>query len=270
MGAVRGVGPSCRHGDVDVALVYGFGKSSPGDLARDPDPSSSIRTTSRRCGADSCRLAALQARRCSSGHGRPSATSPRSPPAAARDAHGEPARAGAAATSTPTSCSTSRTASRRCARTTARRSPTARPRSCSWRATVAREVCERPGVDPRHRPPHRAALPGVRDLTDVAVDRARGARRPASPTAASRSPSCTRTFTHEELDARRGPRPRRRRRRQPVGRRAGREPGHGAGLIRIGEAAARIATGRADRGAGPRDVGPVPAAEPRRASWRGT
>ena len=42
---------------------------------------------------------------------------------------------------------------RRCAATTCRRSPTARPRWSSRRGDQARELTERPGVDPRHRPP---------------------------------------------------------------------------------------------------------------------
>ena len=39
-----------QHGDVDTALVYAFGKSSPGDLPRRARRCSSTRTTSRRCG----------------------------------------------------------------------------------------------------------------------------------------------------------------------------------------------------------------------------
>ena len=41
----------------------------------------------------------------------------------------------------------------------ARRSPTAPRRSCSPPATWRATLCEQPGVDPRHRPPHRAARP---------------------------------------------------------------------------------------------------------------
>ena len=175
----------------------------------------------------------------------------------------QPARAGQRATSTSTSCSPSRTCARRCAATTSRRSPTARPRSCSRAGDKARELCRAAGVDHRLRPPHRVHHPGIRDLTVVAVDHARGRRRRARRRARSRWPSCRRRSRRrssllrealglgDDVDG------------QPVGRRARRQPDHG-------HRPRPHHRGRPpDHRAGPRprarprDVGPVPATEPR-------
>ena len=127
-----------------------------------------------------------------------------------------------------------------------------------------------PGVDHRLRPPHRAPLPRHPRPHGVAVDRARGARRRRRRRARSRSPSSRRRSRHEELDPARGARPRRRRRRQPVGRRARRQPDHGdrPRPHRRGRPADH-ASGGAHRALAPRDVGAVPATEPRLRPGRG-
>ena len=110
-------------GEADVALAYGFGKSSAGDLRRilalqlDPYLLAPL-------WPDSVGIAALQARLGIEQGCGPSARWPRSPsPAGPRRCRTRalscPAR------SPPTSCSASRTWPTRCARTTARLSPTA-------------------------------------------------------------------------------------------------------------------------------------------------
>ena len=71
------------------------------------------------------------------------------------------------------SCSPRRTSCRRCASTTARRSPTAAPRSCSPPATSRKKSECKPGLDPRHRPPHRAARARRARSHALAVDEAR-------------------------------------------------------------------------------------------------
>ena len=116
-----------QAGDIDTALVFGSGKSSPGTPA-EVYPLQMDPYTLTPLGADPVSLAALQARamldrgldhRARDGRGR----GPQP-----RGGQGQPVRAGAAVTSTSTSCSPSRTSRRRCASTTSRRSPTARPR----------------------------------------------------------------------------------------------------------------------------------------------
>ena len=56
---------------------------------------------------------------------------------------------------------------------------------------VARERGRAPGVDPRHRPPHRADGPRPARPHDVGRPPGWPRRRPAWPTARSTSPSCT-------------------------------------------------------------------------------
>ena len=70
-----------QTGEVDTALVYGFGKSSPGDIRRMLDAASSTRTTLAPLWPDSVSLAALQARAgLDAGRRDRGATSPRSRP----------------------------------------------------------------------------------------------------------------------------------------------------------------------------------------------
>ena len=164
-----------QHGDVDTALVYAFGKSSPGDLPT-CSACSSTRTTWRRCGPTRSSIAALQARAwLDAGHDERemAEVAARSRPRRRRTTRTRRSRA----TPTSTSCSPSRTSWRRCASTTARRSPTAPPRSCSPPATGHARCRERPawirGIDHRIE----AHGLGVRDLDHVAVDAAAGERR---------------------------------------------------------------------------------------------
>ena len=156
------------------------------------------------------------------------------------------------------------TCARRCAATTCRRSPTARPRWCIARADKARELCERPGVDHRLRPPHASCHnPGMPRPHDVALDHASRPRPPASEEAPVEVAELQAAFTHEELLLRRGARPRRRRRGEPVGRRRWRRTrSWRPASCRIAEAADQIRDGGKHRALGPLDVGPVPATEP--------
>ena len=110
----------------------------------------------------------------------------------------QPARAAEGRRRPSTSCSTSRTSSRRCARTTARRSPTARAAVVLAAGDRARELCDAAGVDPRHRPPHRAALPRAsRDLTRSPSTALAGEK--AGVGAAGRVAELHAPFTHQEL-----------------------------------------------------------------------
>ena len=115
-----------QHGDIDTALVYSFGKSSPGDVARvlslqlDPYLLGPLWPDAGQprgaAGAGPARRRARRARR----------TSPGSSPAAAatRRATRTPS---CRATSTRRRCSTSRSTPTRCASTTCPPSATARP-----------------------------------------------------------------------------------------------------------------------------------------------
>ena len=189
LGALRGLGEDLQTGEVDTALVYGFGKSSPGDL-RDvlalqldpyylaplwPDSSASRR----------CRPA-----RCSTRRAPASATWPRWWRAAAPTRSPTRTRS-SRATSDRGAAGRAVPSSRRCAGTTARRSPTAPRRWSSPPATWPR-VLQAPGLDPRHRSPHRDRHPRRARPHALALDadRRREGRRRAR--ARSTSPSCTR------------------------------------------------------------------------------
>ena len=124
-------------------------------------------------------------------------------------------------------CSPRTTCARRCAATTSRRSPTARARSCIARADKARELCERPGVDHRLRPPHRVPLPGRSATSTTSPSTRSRPRPPGSTTAPVEVAELQAAFTHEEPllvealglgDDVRG---------EPVGRPARRQPDHG-------------------------------------------
>ena len=233
VGAVRGVGQRLQHGDIDTALVYAFGKSSPAVATCCPP----ARPVLRRAAVARLRgLAALQARAARRG-----GTRARSPGRARRSRAGRHARTAAGYGETLLA---SRTSSRRCASTTARRSPTA-PRSCSPPATGARSSATRPawirGIDHRIEP---HAL-GVRDLT---TSPSTGSpREKAGVDAHVDVAELHAPFTHQELDPARRARARRRRRDQPVGRRARRQPGDGRRPDPHRRGAPRIADGRRDR-----------------------
>ncbi len=81
-------------GEVDTALVYGYGKSvARRPAARGADPPARPVLTSPRCGPTRRRLAALQARAAARRrHGHRGGHRPRWPRAAAANAHGQPVR----------------------------------------------------------------------------------------------------------------------------------------------------------------------------------
>ena len=108
------------------------------------------------------------------------------------------------------------------------RSPTARPRSCWRRAT--------------RRPSSRTVRRGSPASTTASTSTSRGCatspsrrrprsrrRRPASPTGRSRWPRSPPSFSPQDVDPAAGDRSRRRRRDEPVGRRARRQPADGRG-----------------------------------------
>ena len=230
-----------QTGDVDSALIYGFGKSSLGDLHEiftlqtDPytvDAAVAVDwSTSPRCRPS----ALLDGRRA-----RTSATSPRSRPRSRRDALGNPHAIRQEDVERRRAARPSRSPTRRCATPTSRRSPTVRRAIVIAADDVARAYCERPawirGIEHRID----AAALGVRDLTDGARRPGSPARRPAWPTGGFDVAEIHAQFSHEELilrdalglgddvDV------------NPSGGALGANPMMAAGLIRIGEVATRI------------------------------
>ena len=208
-------------GEIDTALVYGYGKSSPGDLrevlTRQLDPYyrrpavARLGVASPRCRpgplldagkATESRLAEVAAR------SRKAALD--NPLRPAGVGHGRPTTLLAEPTTRRPAAQGRLPADHRRRR---RRGPRRRrrgPRSC----------CERPGwirgIDHRIEP-HGL---GLRDLTDSPSTRAGRRARPASADGTVDVAELHAPFTHQELILRDGARPRRRRRRQPVGRRA--------------------------------------------------
>ncbi len=215
-----------QTGEADTALVYGFGKSSPGDLpSRAVAPArplllygrSGPTPVDRRPAGPGGARAGLTAR--------DRARWPRSRPAtqAGGDAIPTPQRVGrsiAALLAEDTCAEPLREPTAPDHRRRRRGDPGGgRPR--------VRELCERPawitGID--HRIDAHAL--GARDLARSPSTALAAARRPASATGRSTSPSSTRRFTPPGADPAPEPRPGRRRRRQPVGRRAGGQPDDG-------------------------------------------
>ena len=208
-----------QTGEVDTALVYGFGKSSAGVLRRtlalQLDP-----YTMTPLWPDTVSLAALQARAgIDAGRGTserwPRWSTARSP--TPRRTTTRSARAARRSRS----CWPDRCTPTRCASTTARRSPTARPPSCSRPATGPASVRERPAwitgiahnVDPISM--------GNRDLTRSPSAAAAGCR--GGPRR-RRDRRAARAVQPPGAGAAHRAGPGRRRRDQPVGRRAGRQP----------------------------------------------
>ena len=193
----------------------------------------------------------------------PSGRWPRSRPACRRDAQGQPARAGHRRLRRRRAARRATTCARRCAATTCRRSPTARARWCSPRGDRARELCERPGVDHRLRPPHRVPQPGHAATSPTRRRPASRPRPPGSTTAPVEVAELQAAFTHEEpllvealgLGADVAV--------NPSGGAAGGQPDHGhrPGPHRRG-GARRSRDGGKHAHARALDVGSVPAAEP--------
>ena len=226
VGALRGVGEDSSTGEVDTALVYAFGKSSLGDLPE-------VLTTAARSLLRGAALARRDLARRAAGARLPRGErQERARPRRGRGAQparraSESERAARGRLRRRRRCSRRRTSRRRCASTTARRSPTAPRRSCSPRGDLAREGLRAAGVDPRHRPSHRAAR--ARRARPHASRRRRSspARRPGVGDGAGRRRRAARAVHAPGADPARRARPRRRRARQPVGRRARREPDDG-------------------------------------------
>ena len=251
-------------GDADTALVYGYGKSSPGDLrrvlTRQLDPYYDGAAVARLG-----RLAALQAR-------------PRSTPASTTEAdmaevaaRSRPQRAG----QPQRPAGVRRPSRRRCSAERLPRRPAAPARlppdhrRCGVAVVlaagdVARELRERPawirGIDHRIEPTTSAcATSPSAPSTRIAAEKAGVADGPID-VAELHAP-----FTPPGADPARRARPRRRRRRQPVGRAAGRQPDDGRrpDPHRRGRQPHHVRRG-VDRGVGPRHRGHVPATEPGR------
>ena len=226
-----------QTGEVDSALVYGFGKSSPGDLHEimtlqtDPYYVAPLWPSM-------VDMAALQARAYLEASGRDER----------RPRRGRGPRRSATRQANPHAVRNGRRDRRRRARRTGDARPAARRRHRAdhrrHRRGRARGRRPRPlgvraaGVDPRHRAPHRGARASA-----CAISRRR--RRPSSPASAAGVrdgaidvAELHAQFSHEELILARGARPRTATRRST--RRAARSPSNpmmSAGLIRIGEVA---------------------------------
>ena len=216
-----------QHGDVDAALVFGVGHLVARRPARGAVPAERPvlpdaavgrpRVAGRAAGAGACSTPTGDARRDLAEIAARSRRSALANPFAQ-----------VRATSPPRTCSPSRTSSpplraerlpaglRRRRRGGARRRRP-RPRACASarRGSAASTTAS-------SRTTRACATSRVSD-----VDPAGRRGTPAWATRRSRWPSCRRTFSHEELDPPRRARPRRRRRGQPVGRRARRQPGDG-------------------------------------------
>ena len=239
-------------GAADIALAYGFGKSSAGDLRRvlalqlDPYLLAPL-------WPDSVSIAALQARPAWTRGCGPRRTWRRSRRAAGRR-RGPTRRPRSPARCAPRTCWPSRTSRTRSGRTTARRWATVPPWP-SWRPRSGPATCA-PG--PRGSPvSSTGSTPralGERDLTTVpsaaAAGRAAGAGQ--AEVAELHAP-----FTHQEILLRTalglgdGVRV------NPSGGALAGNPMFAAGLARIGMAAREIFAGRADRALGHATSGPA-------------
>ncbi len=242
-----------QQGDIDVALVVRLGQvvaRRPGD---DLSAADSTRTSSTPLGARSGvarRAAGPGAARL--GHGdRARLRRGRRPQPAQRARATRTPRC--AASSTSTRCSPSRTGREPLRVTTSRRSPTAQLRSCSPPPTRPRQLTERPGVDPRHRPSHRGAPAGlcvtspVSTLDDARRRRRRGRRRRRR----CRSPSCRASFSPQEIILREALGLGDDVEVNPSGGALAANPMMATGLIRIIEAASQIAEAAAATGRSP-------------------
>ena len=248
-----------QTGEVDTALVYGFGKSSAGVLRRtlalQLDP-----YTMTPLWPDTVSLAGLQARAGIDAGALGRARDGRGGQPLAHRRGEERVRRSARAARRSRSCSPGRCTPTRCASTTAPPSPTGPRRSCWPPTTGPARWRERPAwitslstyVDPISM--------GTRDLT----------RSPSTALAAAqvrprrcRGGRAARAVQPPGADPAHRARPGRRRRDQPVGRAARGNPMFTGGLIRFGEAAKQVWSGERDQGARPRDQRTGTAAEPR-------
>ena len=179
-----------QTGEADTALVYGYGKSSPGDLrdvlTRQLDPYylaplwPDSRGPGRPAGPGLHRRRGHPVERDGRDRRPQPAVGGRQPP---RPAAGVRRSGGAAEGARD----------RRAAAhaTTARRSPTAPPPSILAAGDRARELADTAGLDPGHRPPHRGPRPRRPRPDRLAVDPPRGREGGRRRRRRSTSPSCT-------------------------------------------------------------------------------
>ena len=246
-----------QTGEVDSALVYGFGKSSPGDLheimALQTDPYYVLPLW-----PSMVDMAALQASAYLDASGRDrEATSPRSRPARSATRRANPNAVRKGDVDAPTTCSQQPVTHHPL------RDADIAPITDGTAAVViaagdlARSVCEAAGVDPRHRAPHRGAQPRRARPHDVRVDHAAAAARPGvGERQAIDVAELHAQFSHEELilaealglDGDTAI--------NPSGGPLASNPVMSAGLIRIGEVARRITTARRNRGVAHATSGP--------------
>ena len=213
-------------GEIDTALVYCYGKSSPGDRSRGADPPARPVLASARCGRTRSASPPSRPGRCSTRARPPRPTWPRSPPAAARPPSTTP---------TPSWRGTGRPAELLAeapivAPLRKHDCPPITDGACRGRAGRRRRrpracASARPGsagIDHRIEP---MAL-GLRDLTASASTRLAGEKAGVADgpvdVAELHAP-----FTHQELILREALGPGRRREREPVGWGAGRQPDDG-------------------------------------------
>jgi acetyl-CoA acetyltransferase len=232
-----------QTGEVESALIYSFGKTSPGDLAEvlalQLDPYCATQLW-----PDADSIAGIQARLYLSRAARASAISRRSRRAAA--ATRAPTRTRSRrATSTSRSCSPSRTGPRRSAITTAHQQRR-RDRDGDRGGRPRAQAREAPGVDPRHRPPDRSAgarraRSHARASAEIAANKA-GVGRDKIDFAELDAP-----YSHQELILREALGLRPDVRINPSGGSLCTRALFSCGLNRIGDAFARIASGDGDR-----------------------
>ena len=118
-----------QTGEVDSALIYGFGKSSPGDLHEIMTLQIDPYYVAAAVAVDGRHRRAAGARVPRRERPRPRRTSPRSRPARSATAAANPNAVRTGDVDAPTTCSRSRSRTIRCATPTSPRSPTAPPPS---------------------------------------------------------------------------------------------------------------------------------------------
>ena len=197
-----------QTGEVDSALVYGFGKSSPGDLHEimtlQIDPyyvAAAVAVDGRHGRAAGARVPRRE-------RSRPSRTSPRSRPASQRNAQANPHAVRKGDVDAPTTCSQQPVTH------DPLRDADIAPITDGAAAVViaagdlARSVCERPawirGIEHRIE----AHSLGVRDLDDVGVDARRGASAAGVADGNDRRRRAARAVQPRGADPRRGARAR--------------------------------------------------------------
>ncbi len=230
-------------GEVDTALVYGFGKSSAGVLrrvlSRQTDPytvaplwpdSVSMAGLQARIGLDAGKWTEVQMARV------------------ALDSFAQAKRVDSVSRrSASRSCSTGRSSPTRCGATTSRRSPTARPRSCSRPTTVPASCAKTPPGSPESN----TASNPRRWACVTSPSRRRPRRRPRQPPADNTAnldvAEIHAPFTHQHLILAEAIRIPGKTKVNPSGGALAANPMFVAGLERIGFAAQHIWNGSAER-----------------------